>query len=252
MKNEKLFLFVEYIKTDNRNEQRKTAGHQEEIPGGRGGVVHGKAEGLDKVIEGIQLKENTIVLGKDIERIEDGGQVKKSLEKDRDDVLEVPDEKVEDGGDHGDAQREEEMQDQDQRHIEKVPGKRGFEDDHKNRQDRDHDQMIDISCQTARKREDHLGEIDFFYQIFVVDHGGGGDDHRLLDHQPGGQTGEEEDGVIVDIEFDDLGKNGGQDQKEEKRIEDGPEKSQDRTPVTELQFAEREVQKEVPETPQLS
>jgi len=64
--------------------------------------------------------------------------------------------------------------------------------------------VVDITCQAARKRKDHFGDIDFFYEGFIVDDRHRGNEHGLLDHKPGCQPGKKKDDIIFDLKLDNL------------------------------------------------
>ena len=105
--------------------------------------------------------------------------------------------------------------------------------------------MVHIARKDVRQREDHLRNIDPPDEGLVVDDRGRGDGDRLLDHQPGGQTGKKKNRIVGHLELDDSGENESQDEEVKKRVEDRPEEAKDGIAVAELELGQGEVKKEI-------
>jgi len=160
-------------------------------------------------------------------------------------VLDVPDSDVDDSRNQRQPQREEKMQQKQERNQEQIPGEWHTEQNQEDKKDHRQDEVVDVPGQNIGKGKGHLGHINPFDHRLVVDDGGCGNGDGLLNHHPGRQARQEKNGVVLDLKFDDLGKNDGQDQKIEEGVENCPEETEDGIPVAELELSHGEVEKEV-------
>jgi len=167
-------------------------------------VIDRIAEALDEVVEGIEEKEGPVFFGKDVQRVNDGGQVEEGLEDDGDDVLDVSGFDICDGGDQGKAQGKKEVHGDEDGDKEQAPGEVHLKEGHKAEEDKSQDDVVDVAGQNTREGENDFRDIDASDHGLVVDDRRGGDDDGLLDHHPGDEACKEEDDIVVDLEFDDF------------------------------------------------
>jgi len=101
--------------------------------------------------------------------------------------------------------------------------------------------MIYKAGQNIGEGKENLGDINLFYQALIVDYRACGNQHCLLNHQPGRKTRKEKNHIVIHLELDDSGKNDGQDQKKKKRVKNCPQKTQDRVPVAQFKLCPHQI-----------
>jgi hypothetical protein len=138
------------------------------------------------------------------------------------------------------------MQNEDIGDQDKTPGERRSIQEHEEEKDSEEDSVVRITGQDARDGEDKFRNINLANEVLAVDDRGRGDDYGLLDHEPGDETGKKKDGVVFDLEADDHREDDSQDEKKKEGVKDGPQESEGRSPVADLEFGRGEVKKEIP------
>ena len=241
MKDKILFIFKKNIKTENKSSKGQAQGHGYKLQRGKLGVVDGKAEKLDKIIEWIEEKQVPELFGKDIPRIDDGGEKKQRLEDDGDQVLGIPHLDISHGINQGQPQGKEKMKEDDGRQPQQIKRQGGLQGHRKHKEDGGQDKMIDEPGQHIGERENDFWDVDLADERLVIDEGSSGRDHGLLDHRPGGEPGKKENDIVVDLKANDCGKNSGQNGQIKERIKYGPQKTKKRIPVAELELGDDQV-----------
>jgi len=121
MKNEIFFLLEKKEKAGNECDNSQESGNRRHLPRREGCVVDGIAETLHEIIKRIPEKEGPEPFRKDVQGVEDGSQKEECLKKNCQNLLDILNFDLHDGGYQRGTQREKEMKEQNDGKPEQAP-----------------------------------------------------------------------------------------------------------------------------------